>query len=292
MNHNLDKVTLISVEKMQLDEITEYEIYIKLSKWIKDPVNSSLLKEIGTDNLKHYKVLKKYTQKDIKADKVKVFIYSLLTKLFGLTFGLKLMESREQSAGANYGIHIDKLPELKQIEVEENEHEQKIISMISERKIHFVGSIVLGLNDALIELSAALTGFTFALQSTKLIIIAGLITGISGAMSMSASEYLSLKAENRDINPLTGALFTGAAYLITVILLIIPFFLITNHKLALMIMLLAASLVVLVFSFYISVAQEISFTHRFIEMLIIVFGISFISYCIGFFINKYIPLLL
>lgn len=63
--------------------------------------------------------------------------------------------------------------------------------MIKEEKIGYVGSMVLGLNDALVELTGVLAGLTFTLQNTRLIGTAGLITGVAAALSMASSEYLS-----------------------------------------------------------------------------------------------------
>ena len=67
--------------------------------------------------------------------------------------------------------------------------------MIREKQLDYVGSIVLGLNDALVELTGALAGLTLALQNTRLIAIAGLITAIAASFSMAASEYLSNKSD-------------------------------------------------------------------------------------------------
>ena len=69
----------------------------------------------------------------------------------------------------------------------------------------YTGSIVLGLNDALVELTGALAGLTLALQDTKLIALTGSITGIAAALSMGASEYLSTKSEDVDRSPVKAS---------------------------------------------------------------------------------------
>ena len=61
--------------------------------------------------------------------------------------------------------------------------------------------VVLGLNDALVELTGVLAGLTLALRETRLIAMAGLITGIAASLSMAASEYLSTKTEEVDKDP-------------------------------------------------------------------------------------------
>ena len=92
---------------------------------------------------------------------------------------------------------------------------------INEERLNYTGSIVLGLNDALVELTGTLAGLTFALQNTKLTALAGLITGIAASFSMAASEYLSQRSEGESERASTSALYTGVAYICTVALLIL-----------------------------------------------------------------------
>src|SRR5574341_282925 len=104
---------------------------------------------------------------------------------------------------------------------EEDMHEQKLLAMLDEEHLHYVGSVVLGLNDALVELTGALAGLTLALQNTELIALTGLITGIAASLSMAASEYLSTRSEETEKHPFRAAVYTGIAYIITVTLLIL-----------------------------------------------------------------------
>ena len=48
--------------------------------------------------------------------------------------------------------------------------------------------MVLGLNDALVELTGTIAGLTFVLTNTTLIAMAGIITGIAATLSMAASN--------------------------------------------------------------------------------------------------------
>ena len=50
-----------------------------------------------------------------------------------------------------------------------------------------MGSVVLGLNDELVEFTGALAGFTLALSDHRLIALTGSITGIAAALSMASS---------------------------------------------------------------------------------------------------------
>jgi VIT1/CCC1 family predicted Fe2+/Mn2+ transporter len=272
--------------KMQKNEITEHNIYKILSKWLKDEKNSEILLKISQDELSHYNILKSITKKDLKPNKFKIYLYLFLTKIFGFTFVLKLMEKGEDKAIENYIKVINNYPKINKILEDEKEHEQKLLNTLDEERLNYIGSMVLGLSDALVELTGTLAGLTFAFQNTKLISISGLITGIAAALSMAGSEYLSTKAESSERNPLKSAIITGITYIITVLVLIFPYLITQNYILALFLALLFAVILVVIFNFYISVAKDFEFNKRFLEMIIIIFSVSFISFFIGIFIKK------
>jgi len=272
--------------KMQKNEITEHNIYKILSKWLKDEKNSEILLKISQDELSHYNILKSITKKDLKPNKFKIYLYLFLTKIFGFTFVLKLMEKGEDKAIKNYIKVINNYPKINKILEDEKEHEQKLLNTLDEERLNYIGSMVLGLSDALVELTGTLAGLTFAFQNTKLISISGLITGIAAALSMAGSEYLSTKAESSERNPLKSAIITGITYIITVLVLVLPYLITQNYILALFLALLFAVILVVIFNFYISVAKDFEFNKRFLEMTIIIFSVSFISFLIGIFIKK------
>jgi len=149
--------------------------------------------------------------------------------------------------------------------------------------VKYVGSLVLGLNDALVELTGALVGLTFTLQNSKLVGVAGLVTGIAASLSMSASEYLSQKSEKTEKNPLKASLYTGIAYLATVLILSAPYLLLSDYRLSLAVMFLSISLIVYVFTFFISITKETSFRRMFLEMILISLGVAAVSFVIGWF---------
>ncbi|MBR5229529.1 MAG: VIT1/CCC1 transporter family protein, partial [Firmicutes bacterium] len=145
-----------------------------------------------------------------------------------------------------------------------------------------VGSMVLGLNDALVELTGSLAGFTFAMQNTRLIALSGLIIGISATFSMASSEFLAARSEGRS-DALKSCSYTGVAYLITVILLILPYLLFSTGQFipALICMLVIVVLIIAGFTYYTSVAQDEPFTSRFAEMALISIGVAVVSFFVG-----------
>jgi VIT1/CCC1 family predicted Fe2+/Mn2+ transporter len=160
--------------------------------------------------------------------------------------------------------------------------------MLDEERLRYVGSIVLGLNDALVELTGALAGLTFALQNTKLIALTGSITGLAAALSMAVSEYLSTKSEDSGQNPVKASVYTGTAYVLTVVSLIAPYLLFSSYYLCLAVTLTIALLIVAAFNYYISVVNEVPFKQRFVEMAGLSLGVSAISFLIGLVLRKFI----
>lgn len=273
------------IEEFQRTEITEYHLYKRLARSIKDPENSEILDQIADDELRHYADWKEYTQREIKPDMWNVWKYYLISRLFGFTFGIKLMERGEEKAQENYSRLIGKVPNIEKWIHEEEVHEQRLLAMLDEERLRYAGSVVLGLNDALVELTGALAGLTLALQNVKLIALSGLITGIAASMSMAASEYLATRSEDTDKHPVRAAVYTGIAYILTVTLLVLPYLLIQNYIVDLVITLTVAVLIIAVFNYYISVAKDEPFRTRFLEMAGLSLGVATFSFIIGYFIR-------
>lgn len=273
------------VLRAQKAEITEYYIYKTLSDECKDKNNAVVLQKIGDQEKAHAIFWQKVSNEEVKPDKWRLKATVWLARILGLSFVLKLMEKREETGSNLYKNLSKEFPEADLFAAEEERHEQELLAMLDEERLRFVGSIVLGLNDALVELTGALAGFTLALNSNKIISLVGLVTGISAAMSMAASDYLSSKAEN-DPNAKKSAVYTGFAYLITVILLILPYLLLTDKFIALAITLLTAILIIFLFNFYISVAKDLNFKARFFEMTAISLGVAAFSFFVGYLLKN------
>jgi len=269
----------------QETEITESHIYRRLAKRIKSADNAKILDQIADDELRHYNIWKGYTGEEVKPRWLIVWFYYIVSVVFGFTFGVKLMEMGEESAQKNYADVSQAIPEAEKIQREEDEHEQKLIGMLDEERLRYAGSVVLGLNDALVELTGALAGLTLALQNVKLIALSGLITGIAASLSMAASEYLSTRSEDTGKQPVLAAVYTGIAYILTVTLLILPYLLFSNYYLDLAISLVTAVLIIAVFNYYISVAKGESFRARFVEMAGLSLSVAAFSFIIGYFIR-------
>jgi VIT1/CCC1 family predicted Fe2+/Mn2+ transporter len=161
--------------------------------------------------------------------------------------------------------------------------------MLDEERLQYVGSMVLGLNDALVELTGSLAGFAFALQNTRLIALSGLIVGISATFSMASSEFLAARSEGRT-DALKSCSYTGIAYLLTVIALIAPYliFPVEQYIPALICMLAVVILIIAGFTYYTSVAQDQPFKSRFAEMAIISISVAVVSFVVGILAKRFL----
>jgi VIT1/CCC1 family predicted Fe2+/Mn2+ transporter len=272
----------------QRQEISEYHIYRNIARTIRDSENRRVLERIAEDERRHAEDWRRHTGVASVPKRTAVLRYTLLGRLLGYTFAIKLMESGEEQAQKNYEELRPFVPDIDAWIRDEDKHEHELMEMLDEERLHYVGSVVLGLNDALVELTGALAGYTLALQNTKLIALTGLITGIAAALSMATSEYLSTRAEGTAKRPVRAAVYTGIAYIFTVALLIAPYLLFANYFLDLAVALLAAVLVIAAFNYYISVAKGESFRARFLEMAGISLGVAGFSFLIGFLIREFL----
>ena len=278
------KITDEQIEQLkvlQQEEINGFHTYTRLAKNIRDEDNSRVLSRIAQEEKKHYHLWKSYTQTEVNPSRFKIALFFWVSRLFGLTFGIRLMELGEEKAQGIYKNLIDVRREAAQVLADEEKHEDELLEMLDEEGLRYAGSVVLGLNDALVELTGALAGLTFAFQNTRLIALAGLITGVSASFSMAASEYLSTKSEESEQDPLRSAVYTGIAYIFTVFVLVLPYLLLSNYLYSLAWTIMNAILVIALFNYYISVARGYNFRKRFLEMAGISLGVALFSFALG-----------
>jgi len=274
----MDKKHILNFQR---GEITEYEIYMQLANLHEGDERETLL-TLAQEEKKHYNFFAGYSGVEVRADWLMVKKVCFLTRIFGLTFGLKSMEIWEEKTQREYEKLLASIPEIKEVIADERRHENEIKGIAHEEKLIYISSIVLGLNDALIELTGALAGYTFALGNTREIALVGLITGIAASMSMASSEYLSSKANiHSRKNHITSAIITGIAYIVTVLLLVFPYLLPVGKYLALGISFFTAVIIIFIFNYYSSVVNRDSFKKRFFEMFFLSLGIALISFLIG-----------
>lgn len=286
---NISSGALAVIRKMQQNELTESVIYEEISKFAKGEENKKTLMRLAAEEKAHYEIWKNYTGVELKPEKAKVWKYKMLARILGFTFAVKLMENGESNAQNEYALLYEEVEESVHIREQEEEHEHALLEMLDEERLWYVGSMVLGMNDALVELTGSLAGFTFAMQNTRLIALSGLIMGISATFSMASSEFLAAKSEGRH-DAFKSCTYTGIAYLITVVLLILPYLILGNaqYMIALLSMLVIVILIIAGFTYYISVAKGEKFKPKFLEMSAISIGVAVVSFFVGILAKKFL----
>lgn len=277
--------------RIQNKEITEYNIYKKLSEKTKGN-NSKILKQISEDEFNHYKEWKEITKLDVKPNRLRIIKYLFINQIFGLMFMMKLLEGNEEKAQINYQKITKELPRTNKIINEEIKHEKLLIDMIDEKRLDYLSSIISGLNDAMIELAGELAGFTFALQNPALIGFAGLIAGIAQFLSSSASEIELFLTERTLENKkaIKKSFLEGSIYLITVFFLIIPFFILQNPFFGMAIAGFNSFIIIILFTYYVSVVKDLSLKKLFSITILITLGIGLLSFIIGWIVKSILNL--
>ena len=288
MNTLFDKENLKKALKQQQNEINDYTIYKTLALFQKDENNKNIFEKIAKEEKYHYDFWVKITNKQMEAQKFLVCWFIFLVKIFGTSFALKSLEKRESGAEEFYKELFEIYPESQKIYKQETEHEFELIGMLNDKKLLYAGAIVLGMNDALVELTGTLSGIALAFDKSLTVGLTGLIMGIAASLSMAGSAYFEAKENpSDDINPLIYSLYTGISYILTTTILVVPFFIFETMAYSLIMMFISAFLAIISYNFYISVAKDLSFSKRVIQMSAITFGVALISFGIGYVVKYY-----
>lgn len=266
----------------QKEELTSALIYAYFADKIKNQQESKKLLKMSHDEASHAALWKQYTKTDVKPNMLKVWWYQFLLWVLGYTFVIKSLELNEYEGVEGLKQLEKEVPEVKKIIKDELKHEKELIEMLDEERLNYVGAMVLGLNDALVELTGTIAGLTFVLMNTTLIAMAGIITGIAATLSMAASNYLAERADGNP-NALKASFYTGIAYLVTVVCLVMPYLLFAENMFvpALVCMIGIVVFLVFIFNYYIATVKSEKFWPKFMEMAIISLSVAFISFLIG-----------
>lgn len=279
-------MTTLTPDYFARNEYRDWIVYRELERIEQDPGFKKILAaliEQEAEDLAFWRTLS--TQKEFHVSPLYLAAIRLMRRMFGLAFTAKLLENRERAAVRDYTDflpHADAATRARVEKIIEHEkaHEKTLINKIHEEKMDFMGNIVLGLNDGLIELTGALVGFASALGDHLLVALTGAITGISASLSMAASAYLQAQYEDgKDAKK--AALYTGIAYITVVIILIAPFLLLADLIAAIAVMGVAIFAIIGAVTFYGSVVFDRSWGREFSQMALMSIGVASIAFAIG-----------
>ncbi len=83
----------------QRNDITEHIICERLSRSVKDPHNRKALERIAGDELEHHDFWKRRTNEDVKPNRLKIWWYLLISRVFGIAFGISSWKEEKEGRG-------------------------------------------------------------------------------------------------------------------------------------------------------------------------------------------------
>ena len=273
------------------DEYTDHLVYRKLAVRETDSERRQILEQLSRQEEEHYEFWKDALNGYLPRPR-RLFLnfVVLLRYFFGLTFAIKFLERHEKQVIEEYWrirpqFDGEAGARLEQIIADEEKHEEFCIGQINEGVVKYLGFIVLGLADAIIEITGVHAGFLGVTGSTTMVGVAGLIVGFAAAISMATAAYLQAK-QGTERNSLTSALITGFSYILAVVFLALPYFL-TGHMLqAFALSLAMAMLLTAYFTLYSAVLFERRFGKEFLETTLLILGTAVATYLFGDFLGR------
>ena len=130
MKRTVSPEALEIIRKMQQNEMDESIIYKNIAGFAKGKENRRTLKRLAKEELAHCQIWKKYTGEDMKPSKGKILFYTLIARILGFTFAVKLMERGESRAQTEYELLSREVPESFEIRQQEEEHEHALLEML------------------------------------------------------------------------------------------------------------------------------------------------------------------
>lgn len=284
----ISDITFTLITKAQKSTITNYAVYLQLAKYSSNKKDEKHFTDLSSEEKKQYLFWKKYTKIVMEPNYFLVNIFMLLGKIFGFSFTLKLLANNTEKTQVLYQKIIHEIPETKDVLKDKEKYKDLLKEVIKNDQLEYVGSIVLGLSNSLVELTGALTGLALALQNARLVAVAGLITGTAASLFITLSEYSTGRYENKNAgrNPVTSSLYLGGIYIFSVFVLLFPYFIFPRLYIALGFSLLFTVAIMLLFTLYISITQNIPFKKQAFQIFTTSFGIAIITFTIGYIVRK------
>lgn len=299
-----------------LDELFDLWLYQALRRISRDPESQRVLDELIAVETQHLAFWQKFFDSHLTAldwgRRLKLHCMILACRLLGTTGIHLVLEAIEVHGVRKYlslwAIYKDQPlgNALKGILMDEFKHEDVLVSQLTERKINpeRIRNVFLGLNDGLVEILGAVSGFFGAFGDAVTVLIAASTTAVAGSISMAAGAYAALNSEKEvqtteflrkqflgeetapqmEERPLTSAVVVGCSYFLGALVPVLPVLL--GAKTALFSILTAGGIVILV-STLLAFLSGMDVTKRIaLNLAIITIAVS-VTYGIGLLAKQY-----
>ena len=298
-----------------LDELFDLSLY-KALRQITQPDVHHTLDELITVETGHLSFWQKFF--NLRLDRlnlgrrIKLALMILVCKLFGSTAVHLVLEAIEVHGVRKYlalwheyqGQPLGEA--LRGILMDEFKHEDVLVTALTERKINAekIRNIFLGLNDGLVEILGAVSGFFGAFGEATMVLIAASTTAVAGALSMGAGAFLALNSEKEvktteiakkiflgeasevvpmEESPIGSALVVATAYVAGAIVPVLP---VVFGATSALFSIVTAGLMVIVVSTILSFLSGMDVTRRIVLNLAIITIAVSVTYGIGVFAKR------
>lgn len=275
------------------DEYADAAVYLALSRRERNPEFKKALENIASGEESHYEFWKTYApDARVSSKKLRLVAIVFLRLVLGLTFTLKLMERHEGKLHTRYRKIAESIPESDKSRFQammdsEEGQEDLLIGKIHEDRVKYMSFIVLGLADAVVEISGIHAGSLGIYGQTELAGLAGIIAGMAASIAMGTAAYAQAK-QGFQGSAKWSAIYTGVSYMITAIFLALPYFLTKNMVGALGTSLIIGVLLVATMTFYDTVITARPFKRQFGEIAGIILAASLALFIIGTVVGQYL----
>jgi VIT1/CCC1 family predicted Fe2+/Mn2+ transporter len=288
--------SLQEVAKVRMsDEFSDFTLYERLSKTVSsDSPFATVLQELSATEHGHYEFWKKYVpHEEPKLGKLKLYWILFLRRFLGLTFATRYLDRHESKVVVEYKGLEHLIPEAdkaayQEMVADEREHEKAFAMKVESSAVRYIAFVVLGLADALVEISGIHAGFLGLFDKTEIAGLAGVMAGGSASLAMASAAFAQAKQGFKGSARLS-AVYTGVSYFITAIILATPYFLTSNMIYALSTSLTLAVVILVITTWYSIVIQQKPFLRDFVEILAILFATVAIVYVLGYVVSSEFP---
>ena len=297
-------------QTLVLDELFDLSLY-KALRGVTQPDVHETLDELIKVETSHLAFWQKFFGLKLETldlgRRIKLAVMMLVCRLFGSTAVHLVLEAIEVHGVRKYlalwrvyqGQPLGEA--LHGILMDEFKHEDVLVTELTKRKINAekIRNIFLGLNDGLVEILGAVSGFFGAFGSATMVLIAASTTAVAGALSMAAGAFLALNSEKEvktteiarkiflgeeseilpmEESPLGSAFVVGAAYIAGALVPVLPVLLGANDA---TFSVMTAGLMVIVVSTILSFLSGMDVKRRISLNLIIITVAVSVTYAIG-----------
>ncbi|MCS7137441.1 MAG: VIT1/CCC1 family protein [Candidatus Caldarchaeum sp.] len=276
------------------NEYKDHKVYSMLAQIEKNGDRKQLLQKLADIERSHSEFWWKYAPEHRpRISGLYLRLLAMIRVFFGVTFVVKMLENHEKKTMQKYLQMIQLLdqdnPERHSIErfiKEESELETSLVSSIDEAIVRYIGFVMLGLADAIIEVTGVQAGFLGVTNSALVAGLAGLIVGTAASISMGAAAFLQARQTPKEKAIVPGML-TGIIYFITVLFIASPYFLASDLTMAFGVSITISAVLVALFSFFVSIVQNRSFRKEFFINITLLASVILVTYTIGNMLGAY-----